>query len=514
MSRTSRLLLILIVFVGGISSLGTEIATSRLIAPFFGTSLFVWANVIGFVLFYLTLGYYLGGRLADRYPRQEVLYQLTAVAAIMIGLLPFVSRPVLQYSQEAFATYSLGVFWGSLAVVMLLLAVPITLLGCVSPFAIRLSLEDGDVKQSGSVAGKLYAISTIGSLLGAFLPTLVLIPNIGTRNTFLTFAFTLLVLSIVALGRRKLYPIVFLLVLIGLTVVPQVTIKPAEQGVIIAETESAYNYIRVIELKDGTHLLELNEGQATHSIYHPERLLTSGPWDYYLVAPYFAPGVVPSDLKRVLMIGLGAGTVPKQITQIYGPIEIVGVEIDPRIVEIGRQYFDMTEPNLEVVVQDGRYFLMTDDRKYDMIGTDAYQQPYIPFQMTTLEYFQHVRDRLTPNGVAVINVGRTSTDFRLVHTIAGTMKSVFPNVYIIDIPGTINSIVVATNQPSSPQNFLENIQPLLASQDIDDRLRVVLAVASEHYRELTTVETQTFTDDLAPVEQLIHTMILDIAQGE
>ena len=169
MSKTSRLLLILIVFVGGISSLGTEIATSRLIAPFFGTSLFVWANVIGFVLFYLTLGYYLGGRLADRYPRQEVLYQLTAVAAIMIGLLPFVSRPVLQYSQEAFATYSLGVFWGSLAVVMLLLAVPITLLGCVSPFAIRLSLEDGDVKQSGSVAGKLYAISTIGSLLGAFL---------------------------------------------------------------------------------------------------------------------------------------------------------------------------------------------------------------------------------------------------------------------------------------------------------------------------------------------------------
>ena len=232
------------------------------------------------------------------------------------------------------------------------------------------------------------------------------------------------------------------------------------------------------------------------------------------MAPYFAPGVAPSDLQRVLMIGLGAGTVPKQITQIYGPIEIVGVEIDPRIVEIGRQYFDMTEPNLEVVEQDGRYFLMTDDRKYDMIGTDAYQQPYIPFQMTTREYFQHVRDRLTPNGVAVINVGRTATDFRLVHTIAGTIKSVFPNVYIIDIPGTINSIVVATNQPSTPQNFLENIQPLLASQDIDDRLRVVLAVASEHYRELTTVETQTFTDDLAPVEQLIHTMILDIAQGE
>lgn len=514
MSRTSRTLLILIVFVGGISSLGTEIALSRLIAPFFGTSLFVWANVIGFTLLYLTVGYYLGGRLADRYPREEVLYQLTAVAAVLIGLLPFISRPILQYSQVAFATYSLGVFWGSLLVVLLLLAVPITLLGCVSPFAIRLSLEDGDVRQSGSVAGQLYAISTVGSLLGAFLPTLVLVPNIGTRNTFLTFAFVLLVLSIIALGRRKLYPVVFLLVLVGLAIVPQVTIKPAQDGVVIEEAESAYNYIRVIEQEDGTRRLELNEGQATHSIYHPSQLLTGGPWDYYLAAPFFAPNVEIEDLQNVLMIGLGAGTVPKQMTQIYGPIKIVGVEIDPEIVEVGRQFFDMTEPNLEVVAQDGRYFLMTDDRKYDLIGTDAYQQPYIPFQMTTQEYFQHVRDRLTPNGVAVINVGRTSTDFRLVHTIAGTMKAVFPNVYIIDIPGTINSIVVATNQSSSPQDFLDNIQPLLVSQDVDDRLRVVLAVASEHYRELTNTDTQVFTDDLAPVEQLIHTMILDVAQGE
>ncbi len=514
MTGTSRALLILIVFIGGISSLGTEIATSRLIAPFFGTSLFVWANVIGFTLLYLTVGYYLGGRLADRFPREEILYQLTAVAAVLIALLPFVSRPILQYSQEAFASYSLGVFWGSLLVVMLLLAVPITLLGCVSPYAIRLSLEDGDVRQSGSVAGRLYAISTVGSLLGAFLPTLVLVPNIGTRNTFLAFAIALLLVSIIALGRRRLYPIVFLLVVIGLAVVPQVTIKPAERGVVIEERESAYNYIRVIERDDTTRLLELNEGQATHSIYHPERLLTGGPWDYYLVAPYFAPDVAPADLQQVLMIGLGAGTVPKQVTQIYGPIDIVGVEIDPEIVEVGRTYFDMNEPNLEVVEQDGRYFLMTDDRKYDMIGTDAYQQPYIPFQMTTQEYFQHVRDRLNPNGVAVINVGRTATDFRLVHTIAGTIKSVFPNVYIIDIPGTINSIVVATNQPSTPQDFLDNVQPLLASGEVDARLRTVLSSAANNFRELTEVETQTFTDDLAPVEQLIHTMILDVAQGE
>ncbi len=505
-------MLILVVFIAGVASLGVEMAASRLIAPFFGTSLFVWANVIGFVLLYLTAGYYLGGRLADRFPRYEVLYQLTAWAAVLIGIMPFVARPILQYSQRAFATYSLGVFWGSLVAVVLLLAVPITLLGCVAPFAIRLSLEKRDVRHSGSVAGRLYAISTVGSLLGAFLPTLVLIPNLGTRNTFLLLAFLLLVVSLLALRGRRLYPFLFLLILLGLAFLPQQFIKSSTEGRVIYEVESAYNYIQVVELADGTRLLELNEGQAVHSMYHPERLLTGGPWDYYLIAHYFSPDGVPTSLERALMIGLGAGTVPKQLTAVYGPLAVVGVEIDPKIVEVGRRYFAMEEPNLQVVVQDGRYFLMTDTGKYDMIGTDAYQQPYIPFQMTTREYFQYVRDRLTPHGVAVINVGRTATDYRLVNAIASTMKSVFPNVYIIDIPETINSIVVGTNQPSRPEDFTTNIEALLADPRANPYLQTVARTALAHFREFTAVAGRPFTDDRAPVEQLIHTMILQVAQ--
>src|SRR5438876_1914216 len=134
-------LLILLVFVAGASSLAVELSASRLLAPYFGTSLFVWANLIGLILLYLTIGYYLGGRLADRFPRPGVLYLLTTVAAFLIGLIPFIASPILRWSLSSFATYSISVFYGSLVAVILLFAIPMILLGCVSPFAIRLSVE-------------------------------------------------------------------------------------------------------------------------------------------------------------------------------------------------------------------------------------------------------------------------------------------------------------------------------------------------------------------------------------
>src|SRR5579885_474882 len=191
-------LLIVLVFVAGACSLAVELSASRLLAPYFGTSLFVWANLIGLILLYLTLGYYIGGRLADRYPYPATLYGMTTIAAFLISLIPFLSRPILHWSQSSFATYSVGVFYGSLVSVILLFALPMILLGCVSPFAIRLRIEQ--VGKSGSTAGQLYAISTAGSILGTFLPVLWLIPNIGTYKTFFTFAVALLLVSI--LGRN------------------------------------------------------------------------------------------------------------------------------------------------------------------------------------------------------------------------------------------------------------------------------------------------------------------------
>jgi len=187
-----RSLLLLTVFTGGMTTLGVELSASRLLDPFFGNSLIIWAVLIGTVLLYLTVGYYVGGKWADRRPHYHVLYQIVAWASFLLGLVPFVARPVLLWSMEGFARYSAGILAGSLLGVIALFAVPITLLGCVSPFAIRLLMQEEGVEHSGNVAGGLYALSTVGSLVGTFLPVLVLIPNIGTRNTFLLLAFVLL----------------------------------------------------------------------------------------------------------------------------------------------------------------------------------------------------------------------------------------------------------------------------------------------------------------------------------
>lgn len=195
--RLQRWLLIIQVLVAGAASLSVEFSASRLLAPYFGTSLFVWANLIGLILLYLTIGYYFGGRLADRRPRPALFYALTIVAAVLIGMIPAISRPILNWSLFAFATFSISVFYGSLASVILLFALPMILLGCVSPFAIRLSVEQVDT--SGRTAGRLYAISTAGSIAGTFLPVLWLIPTYGTYATFFITAATLLLFSLLGL---------------------------------------------------------------------------------------------------------------------------------------------------------------------------------------------------------------------------------------------------------------------------------------------------------------------------
>ena len=166
-----------IVFVGGVCSIAVETSASRLVGPYFGSSTFIWANLIGLTLLYLSIGYFLGGKLADRYPEPELLSMLTAVAGFSVAFIPMLSRPILEISLSAFDNVSVGAFYGSLLGTMLLFAVPITLLGCVSPFAVRLRLDD--VASAGNTAGSLYALSTVGSIIGSFLPTFVLIPAFG-----------------------------------------------------------------------------------------------------------------------------------------------------------------------------------------------------------------------------------------------------------------------------------------------------------------------------------------------
>ncbi|EFH90644.1 spermidine synthase [Ktedonobacter racemifer] len=516
--RVQDWFLILLVFVSGAVSLAVELSASRLLAPYFGTSLFVWANVIGMILLYLTVGYYVGGRIADRYPRSSVLYGMTAAAALLIAAIPACSRPILQWALTSFSSYSIGVFYGSLLSVILLFALPTILLGCVSPFAIRLRIEQ--VGTSGRIAGVLYAISTAGSIVGTFLPVLVLIPTYGTYATFLIFAGLLLVVSLIGLlfftGGKPSLPKsnkrFFLLLLILVWLLTGVlgthgSIKPAsgtgDGGRLLEEHESAYNYIQVVRAGDETQLV-LNEGLGIHSIYNPHAVLTQGPWDYFMAAPYFNnPPFTPDQVKRVGIIGLGAGTSAREFTAAYGPIPIDGVEIDSKIVEMGRKYFHMNEPNLHVVVQDGRYFLSTTQNKYDVIGIDAYQQPYIPFQLVTTEFFREVRSHLSSTGVAVINVGRTSEDYRMVDAMAQNMKTIFPNVYIIDTQRFSNSLIIATNAPTKFENFRNNTNELT-----NPLLQQVANTALRYGSMREQLQSHVFfTDDLSPVEQMTDQVI-------
>ena len=510
----------ILVFVAGVVSLALEMSAPRLLAPYFGTDLFVWANVIGLFLIYLALGYFLGGRVADRHPDYRLLCTLTAIASVGIATIPFLSKPVLDWSVQGINTANAGIFFGSMLSVMLLFSVPVTLLGFVSPFAIRLSVDA--IGSSGSRAGGLYALSTAGSIVGAFLPVLVVIPAWGVQRTLLAASVSLLAVSLWGLDYvlpwrsirkvRVRWPLgVFGAILLVPLMLPQVApLGPLKQipGLIYYQ-ESLYNYIQVVRGSDGTLQLVLNEGQAIHSVYNPQHVLTGWYWDYFLAAPYFYPDMSAQPVHRVAIVGLAGGTIARQFTAVYGPIPIDGVEIDPAIVAVGQRYFDMREPNLHVYVADGRTFMRTTKQTYDVVAIDAFQQPYIPFQLTTKEFFEEIRSHLSDRGVICLNTGHTRTDYRLVQAFVNTLRQVFPSVYTFNVPGTFNTEVMATVQPTSLATFRANLEAAAPGSRMSVVASEVLPVAQVAHAEPGGI---VFTDDRAPIEQLTDQLILNYVQ--
>ena len=409
--------LVVLVFTTGFVTLGMELSASRLVEPAFGNNQIVWASLIGLILFSLAVGAWLGGRLADRFPHRRGLDLTQTLAAVGVALAPALSRPVLKLASEGMATFSVGLLGSSLLAVFLLFALPGVLLGTAMPWALRLALSD--VTRTGHVAGRLSAISTAGSLIGTFVPVLWLIPSVGTRWTFFLLSLTLL--TVIVLGSlRQAYRVTPILAWIAVLAAALLThpsspldLGQPETGEVIFEDESLYNTIVVRQWGSERHL-KLNEGIGLHSVYHPDMLLSQGIWDYFLLAPLFTPSGVPTTDDRLLLIGLAAGTVSELYTNIYGPLPITGVELDPEIIQVGQTYFNMNQPNLTPVAADGRRWLA--DRPADdtwrIIAVDAYRPPYIPFHLTTVEFFRLVAAHLTPDGVLAINVGRTDTELR------------------------------------------------------------------------------------------------------
>ena len=493
MTGRPRLALGALVFGAGVGALATEITASRLLEPYFGSSTIVWANLIGLVLAALALGYWLGGRVADRYPRAAVLGFLVLGGALCIAAIPFVARPSLDLTVEGLDRVSLGAVAGSFFSTLLLFAPPVVLLGMVSPFAVRLAVSD--VATAGTVAGRLYALSTAGSLVGTFLPALVLIPAIGTQRTFLVTA------AVVALSASFLLGVRYVAVAVALgalLLVPPGAVK-AQAGVIHEET-SLYQYIEVAQRPDGRRLLYLNEGVAVHSVWRPHSVLTGGEWDTYLALP----PLLGRPLRRVAILGNAGGTTARALGVFYPRANVDGVELDPAVTRIGRRYFGLDDnPRLTVHTADARPFLRTTRERYDLIVVDAYHQPYVPFYLATREFFALVRERLAPGGIVALNVAATPDDKRLAHALGGTLATEFPQV--LEWPALrFNTIVVGLTNPLTRRELVRRLRSgpaRLAS------LRRLLAL------EVAPLppSADPWTDDRAPVEWLTDRMILSFA---
>ena len=498
------------VFVSGMTTLAAELSASRLIGNVFGTSNLVWAAIIGLMLLYLTLGYTLGGKQADKSPNAESMYQVLAWGAFTLGIVPYIANPVLRAAATAFDGLQVGVMMGAFVAVLVLFSVPITLLGMISPYAIRLSMDDAE--NAGKVSGSIYAISTLGSFLGTYLPVLVLIPTIGTTKTFLFFSLLLLFVALGGLaksaGAKKTLPYALMVVILAALALFNNGRGIKQTAGQIYETESAYNYIEVLQRGSETQL-RLNDGQGIHSVYDPNNLDYDGPWQQFLAGTFFnAPPRDTADVQRIAIVGLAAGTFARQATAVYGGVPIDGFEIDPKIIAVGERYFGMDElDNLHAYAEDGRWGLAHSPYQYDIIAVDAYRPPYIPWHMTTLEFFQITYDRMSPTGVLTINVGRLPNDRRLINSLASTIAQVYPSVYVMDIPHTLNSIIYATKAPTDELALVENYMRLKES----GTAHPLLLGAIENvwlYRQPVDLTATVFTDDKAPIEWITNDMIL------
>jgi spermidine synthase len=489
-----------IAFVVGAASLGAEISAARLLAPYFGASTIIWANTIATVLVALSAGYAIGGRLADRRADLRGLCSIVLVAAVLLALVPFIADPFLRLSVKALGALSVGGFLGSLAAVLVLVAVPVLLLGTVAPYANRLSL--GRVADTGTVTGSLYAISTAGSLLGTFASALLLIPLIGTHRTFLVFAVALAAVAAPGMGRRE-----FLLVPVAvgalLAVPPAAIGAGVAGGRVIYSTETPYQYARVVQFASGERWLQLNEGVAIHSLYRPWTYLTGGYWDDFLVLPLAGGLGVPG---QIAILGDAAGTVARAYGHYFPATRVDAVELDGELTSIGRRYFGLRGQDLHTYTADARPWLAASGARYGAIFIDAYRQPYIPFYLVTREFFALIRAHLRPGGPVIINVGHIPGSDSLEKVVSATLRAVFP-VVIRDVVSDTNSLVIASTHGLSGARILAERTALPAGLDaiagaVGGRLGPALRGGA------------VYTDDRAPVEWLTDLSILRYATGQ
>jgi spermidine synthase len=380
--------------------------------------------------------------------------------------------------------------------VLVLVAVPVTLLGAAAPWAVRLAV--GEVDRSGEVVGRLYAISTAGSLLGTMASALLLIPLLGTQRTFFVFALALALVASLGIGWRSvLAPAALALALL---VVPVGTIKAADSGRVLYEAETTHQYARVVERPDGSRALELNEGQAVHSLWRPGSYLTGDYWDGHLVLPAAARRRPP---RRIAILGNASGTVARAFGHFFPATAVDAVEIDAELTELGRRFLGLRNPRMQTFAEDARPWLERSDGGYDAIMVDAYRQPYIPFYLTTREFFELTRERLAPGGLAIVNVGHPEGSDELERVLGRTMAEAYPRVLRYPIEPT-NTLLVGGGDDFSAPRLRRNAAALpIALRPLAGEAAAALAPR--------LAGGDVFTDDHAPVEWLVDSSLLEYA---
>jgi spermidine synthase len=513
-------------FTSGAVLLGVEIAASRVLAPFFGSSLYVWGALIGVVLTGLAVGYWVGGAVADRLPAAGSLVVAIGAGAGLVLLIPVLDGPV----QEAIVDWDPGPRLDPLLAAAILFGPPSVVLAAVTPIAVR--LRASELERLGRTAGRLFSVSTAGSIAGTFATAFWLVPELGTDQLLGVGACLLFAAAaVVALAERLRLFSVLAVAATGGAVAAAIALAPETGGTLSAA--AAQNWSPVYRLRHDPRSgppVELAGGKLLYrkdTRYHRLAVVEEGTtrvlrfgssfqsaWDpsdpYTAVFPYtdyFELGLAYHPSTRdVLFLGLGGGSAIKRLLHDFPRLRIQVVELDPVVLDVARRFFGLPrDPRLAVAVEDGRRNLDRHNRRWDMIGIDVFFDDGIPFHMATREFLELARSRLAPGGVVVTNVigALEGPGSKLFRSIYRTYRSVFPTVLVHPVgglgPGVQNLILVAGEGAAPATAFLQERWREVGRGAADLRA----AIRGRDDAAIPTDDVPTLTDDYAPTDALL-----------
>lgn len=496
-------------FFAGMAVMAVELGASRLLAPYFSSSQIVWTIIIGTIMIAMALGNLYGGRSADKNPNPDRLYVRILIAAVWIAAIPVVGKYIiLGISGVLILTVSQNfLIIAAFLACMIIFVYPLFLLGTVTPSLARYTVDSLD--DSGRTVGTLGAFNTIGSIIGTFLPTFVTIPAVGTAVTFLIFSGILLLLGLVyfiSKKAKKAACISSAVLFVLCSLLGNNGSFAFWEKNLTYEGESIYNYLQVKEDANNV-ILSTNVLFGVQSIMKKDNSLTGMYYDYAMAAPVMA-GVSEKESADVLILGMGTGTYARQCLRYFDNLSIEGVEIDRKITDLAEEYFDVPK-EAAVTTYDGRAYLNTVDKKYDVIMVDAYQDITIPFQMSSVEFFTLVKDHLADGGVMVVNMNMHSEKEGNINAyLSDTIASVFDYVYTVDVRGSTNRELFASMSDDSMEALGRN------KSAIEDAGLYELLCEVENSLGVYEGGTYLLTDDKAAVELLGMRVIDELIQDE